>query len=190
MKQILFVCHCVLNTASKVKEFDLEAMEREEQLRLDIMRRIVERGIQVVQLPCPEFLQYGSLRHGHCADQFDNPFFRKQCREMLEPIVLQLEEYLSNEQDFEVLGIMGIDGSPSCGVRYTSRAVWSDEPDGSDRTKVFKETEPAEGKGVFIQVLVEMLQEKGIDVPLDALFAPEPERALSLLEGKHHKQEK
>lgn len=183
MLKILFVSHCLLNTAAKVKSFEIEALEKEEQLRLRVVRAALDQGVQLVQLPCPEFLQYGSLRWGHCADQFDNPFFRRQCRLMLEPILLQLEEYLSDELDFQVLGVLGIDGSPSCGVKYTCRAVWSGEPDGSTRKKVFSGSRLEEGRGVLMAVLEEMLAERGISLRIDGLFADEPERAMAMLDG-------
>lgn len=190
MIKILFVSHCLLNTASKVKRFNREEIESEEALRRQVVRAAVDRGIQLVQLPCPEFLQYGSLRWGHCADQFDNPFFRSRCREMLEPILLQLEEYLSNEKDFEVLGVLGIDGSPSCGVRYTCRAQWLDEPDGSDRSKVFRGSRLDESSGVLMSVLGQMLRERGILVRMDGLYAAQPERAMAMLESAAESTEK
>ena len=181
MLKILFVSHCLLNTAAKVKSFKKEEMEKEEALRLQVIRAALEQEVQLVQLPCPEFLQYGSLRWGHCADQFDNPFFRRQCRLMLEPILLQLEEYLSNDKDFQVLGILGIDGSPSCGIKYTCRAVWSDEPDGSNRKKIFSTVQLEQSSGVLMSVLKEMLAERGISVRMDGLYADEPERAMNML---------
>ena len=79
MKKIIFVSHCILNTASKVVLYNEKEIAEEENLRLKFVSKALEKGIQLVQLPCPEFTLYGSKRWGHVSDQFDNPFFRNHC---------------------------------------------------------------------------------------------------------------
>lgn len=180
MKKILLVSHCLLNTASKLKSFDEAAMAAEQELRRKVLQLAIEEDICLLQLPCPEYLQYGYQRWGHTYDQFDNAFFRKRCREMLEPIVLQLEEYLKHADEFQILGVLGIDGSPSCGVKYTCRAKWGGEFEGRDVAEVFHSCKLESGRGVFMEVFEEMLKEKGICLKLEGLFAPEPERALRM----------
>ena len=54
-------------------------------------------------------------------------FFRKETERMLESFVMQIEEYLSSPERFELLGIVGIDGSPSCGVHSTYDGDWGGE---------------------------------------------------------------
>lgn len=183
MKRILLVSHCLLNTASKLKGFDEEQSASEEALRRQVLKRAVDQGVQLLQLPCPEFLQYGAKRWGHTYDQFNNVFFRQRCREMLQPVLLQLKEYLANPEEFEVLGVLGIDGSPSCGVTYTCRAGWGGEFSGRDVSEVLRSCELKEGSGVLMCVLQEMLMENGIDLKFSGLFAPEPERAFAMLDG-------
>jgi predicted secreted protein len=182
MKQILFVSHCVLNTASKVKSYKTDEMAREEALRRRLVHAAVDQGVQLIQLPCPEFLQYGARRWGHTCDQFDNVFFRDYCRRMLGPVLVQIQEYLENPEEFELLGVLGIDGSPSCGVKYTCRAPWGGEFSGRDVTDLLKSCKLSEGSGVMITILGEMLAQKGITMRMEGLFAPQPERALSMLE--------
>ena len=94
MKKILVVSHCLLNTASKVKRFKEESIRAEEALRQDILKEAIGSGIQILQLPCPEFIMYGPCRWGHTWEQFDNIFYRSRCRELLEPVILQLKEYV------------------------------------------------------------------------------------------------
>ncbi len=81
----------------------------------------------LLQLPCPELTLYGSIRWGHVKEQFDNVFFRAHCRRILEPLVEQLAEYAAHPERFRILGIVGIDGSPSCGVSVTCRGRWGGE---------------------------------------------------------------
>ena len=77
MKKIIFVSHCILNTASKVVLYNQREIDAEEALRLKFVSTALNNGIQIIQLPCPEFTLYGSRRWGHVSNQFDNPFFRQ-----------------------------------------------------------------------------------------------------------------
>ena len=43
---------------------------------------------------------------------------------MLLPIVMQLEEYAAYPDRYDILGVYGINGSPSCGVDYTYDGDW------------------------------------------------------------------
>ncbi len=184
MKKIVFVSHCILNTASKVVLYNQEEIDAEEDLRLRFLKKALENGIQIIQLPCPEFTLYGARRWGHVSDQFDNPFFRKHCRKILEPVLDQLKEYLQNEDMFEVLGIVGIDGSPSCGVDYTCYGDYIGAFDGrNDLEEVLSTCHLDKGKGILMDVLSEMLKENGLEkkVKIRSLFAPEPEKCLELL---------
>lgn len=182
MKKILLVSHCVMNTASKLKSFKATDEKSEDKLRKEIVKTAMDNDIQLLQLPCPEFLQYGYRRWGHTYDQFNNVFFRERCREMLTPIILQVKEYLENPEEFEIVGILGIDGSPSCGVKYTCRAAWGGEFSGRDVTDVLHSCHLEEGSGVLMEVLKQMLEEEGITLKMDGLFAKEPERAMSMVE--------
>lgn len=183
MKRILFVSHCLLNPAAKVRIYK---PSREDALRKQFLHRAIDADVQLIQLPCPEFLQYGSQRWGHTKEQFDHPFFRQRCREMLQPILLQLQEYLQHPEEFEVLGFLGIDGSPSCGVKYTCRGEWGGEFSGRDVSSALKTCRCAEGPGVMVEVFREMLSENGIPLPMTALFPDEPERAFGILPGPEH----
>ena len=185
MKKIVFVSHCILNTASKVVLYKREDIDAEEKLRLRFMQKALDKGVQIVQLPCPEFTLYGAKRWGHVSGQFDNPFFRKHCQEILEPVIDQLKEYLNNDDRFEVLGIVGIDGSPSCGVDYTCYGNCLGAFDGrTDLEETLQSIRLDKGKGVFMDVLDEMLKQNGLEdrIVMKSLFATEPDKCLDLIQ--------
>ena len=96
MRKILFVSHCILNTAAKVVRYG-DTGKKEEESRLEFVVKTVEQGIQLVQLPCPEFTLYGPGRWGHTREQFDNPFFREHCRKILSPVLTQMKAYMGPE---------------------------------------------------------------------------------------------
>ena len=185
MKKIVFVSHCILNTAAKVVLYNQEEIDAEEDLRRRFLQKALDSGVQIIQLPCPEFTLYGSKRWGHVSDQFDNPFFRRHCRQILEPILDQLKEYLANQDRFEVLGIVGIDGSPSCGVDYTCYGNCLGAFDGrSDLDETLSSVCLDKGKGILMDVLSEMLKENGLQdrVVMKSLFAKEPDKCLDLID--------
>ena len=181
---IIFVAHCILNTAAKVVLYREEEMAAEEALRRRFVGTALERGVQLVQLPCPEFTLYGARRWGHVSDQFDNPFFRDHCRRLLAPVLLQMREYLAHPQRFTLLGVVGIDGSPSCGVDYTSRGDWYGSFGGrTDLAEALASCHLAGARGIFMDQLGRMLEEAGLaeQVPVVGLFAPEPDKCMALL---------
>lgn len=181
---MIFVSHCILNTASKVVLFNDKEIIAEEILRKRFLNLAIENDIQLIQLPCPEFTLYGAKRWGHVSDQFDNVFFRTHCKIILTPIIQQLQEYLANESFFEILGIVGIDGSPSCGVDYTCRGDWYgsfEERENLEETLTDCHLEKS--SGVFISVLKEMLKEENLNekITITSLFAHEPEKCINLI---------
>lgn len=183
MQKILFVSHCILNTAAKVVLYEEEAARNEEALRLRFVSEAVKQGIQFVQLPCPEFTLYGACRWGHVSDQFDTPFFREHCRKILHPVILQLEEYAAHPERFEILSIVGVDGSPSCGVDYTCYGDWYGSFEGrKNLDKTLSTGRLGRGKGIFFDEFCKMLKEAGLErIPVTALYAGEEEKCLSLL---------
>ena len=92
MKNLLIVSHCILNNAAKVEQDEAELAE-EYKIREELMQLILKKDVQLLQLPCPEFIMYGSQRWGHVKNQFQHPFYMEQCRKILEPVLLQLQEY-------------------------------------------------------------------------------------------------
>ncbi len=184
MKKIVFVSHCILNVASKVVMYNKEEMDKEEALRKDFLNKAINNDVQIIQLPCPEFTLYGAKRWGHVSNQFNNVFFKNHCRKILEPIIEQIHEYLNNPEMFELLGIVGIDGSPSCGVDYTCFGNWYGSfEDREDLDQTLASCKFDKGNGVFIEVLRNMLSENKIDdrVKVTALFADEREKCLNLI---------
>ena len=164
MKKIIFVSYCILNTSSKVVMYNTLEMEKEENARKSFLKYCIDNDIQIIQLPCPEFTLYGSKRWGHVSNQFDNPFFRKHCRTILMPIIDQLKEYLNNNESFEVLGIMGINGSPSCGVEFTCSGDWFGSfEERKDLDKTLSTASIKYDKGIFMDELNKLLNENNLN---------------------------
>ena len=66
MQSILFVSHCILNTAARWCSTTRPRSTRKKQLRRRFVGRALETGVQLIQLPCPEFTLYGRAPLGPC----------------------------------------------------------------------------------------------------------------------------
>lgn len=89
---------------------------------------------------------------------------------MLEPILLQIEEYSFYPERFEIIGIVGIDGSPSCGVTFTYDGEWGGEFSGNENLSDTLDSLKREEKpGIFMKVLKDMLAEKGYEISFYSL---------------------
>ena len=167
MKTLLVLSHCILNSASKVMQDESELAE-EYKVRDRLLQLVFRKNVQLLQLPCPEFILYGSQRWGHVKDQFRHPYFQKASEAMLEPVLLQLEEYVRHPESFSVLGIVSVEGSPSCGYHCTCTGEWKGEI-GTDQTHISQlqgalkmSSEP----GVFMEILKEQLAKRQLSIPI------------------------
>ena len=157
------LAHCILNANAKVA-----GIAQTPGAIPVIVEGLLRDGVGIVQLPCPEQTYGGSRRWGMTREQYDVPKYRKHCRALLEDVVDQMEDYLRN--DYEVLGIVGVDGSPSCGVDRTCVGY----PGGEIASmRPLPECSIVEGRGVFLECLMSMLS----NVFKNALFRLPARRA-------------
>ena len=167
MEKILVVSHCILNKASKVKGYNMEEMEEENKLRKELLKEVFDKDIELLQLPCPEFIMYGSKRWGHVKNQFDNPFFRKNCKEILNPIIEQLKEYNNNKNRFQILGIVSVEGSPSCGYNLTCKGNYGGELGGcSNLQEKIESIVMVNEAGVFMEELKILLDKNNLHIDI------------------------
>lgn len=170
MKKILVITHCILNRASKVESYNIEEINQENELRKELLKEVFEKDVELLQLPCPEFTIYGARRWGHVKDQFDNPFFRNHCKNILKPIIDQLIEYYTNKDKFEILGIVAIDGSPSCGYNFTCKGNYGGELGGCISLDKKIDSVVLENElGVFMEELKKILDDNNINIPIRTL---------------------
>ena len=161
-KRVIFLAHCLLNqnaisdgTAVCPAAFG------------ELIQLLLDREVSVVQMPCPELCCLGLDRGDvHGADRpvvEENTRIRRamekdgprQKREALADLVAeQVQEY--HKHGFQVLGIVGANRSPNCGVETTSDF---------DRE--------VEGRGAFMEAIAQRLEAAGISVPMLGLKRPD-----------------
>lgn len=162
-RKLIVTAHCIMNGNAKVGGICTYSGAMKE-----IITCLMDRDIGIIQLPCPEMQMLGCRRWGHVKEQLDTPIFRAACRKMLVDPVMQLQDYCAN--GYSVLGIIGIDGSPSCGVRTTcSSPCWQgDFIDHESTREKIDSLQMVSGQGVFIEELTKMLGAAGLDIPFVA----------------------
>lgn len=152
MCYVVAVSHCILNQTTRwfwdgrsgwVEGFIVKFLEG-----------IKPLDVGLYQLPCPEFSFLGNPRRPMTKEEYDSlPGFKDYCGKLAEKTVEELMAFvrLSATPRVRVLAVIGVEGSPTCGVHTTSK-------------RVAGESIRVEGKGIFIEMLERMLEAKGLDV--------------------------
>jgi len=151
-KKVVLVVHCLLNQNARIDTcaYFPGAMGKVAQV-------LVDSGVGIVQLPCPELMHLGLDRERHggmrigIREALSEPEGRAACREMARQIVYQVQEY--QRHGFAVLGLIGNDGSPACGVTVTH----------------YHDGGAGPGQGAFIRAVREELEGEGIELPFIAV---------------------
>lgn len=166
MKKLVLISHCILNTSSKVFYYGNKENSKENINRKKFLNECFNNDIQLFQLPCPEFIMYGAKRWGHSKEQFEHPFFIEHSKNILKTVILQIKEYL-RDGDVEILGIVGVNGSPSCGVDFSFSSNWKGEISSNpDLNQMLNDYSYKKESGVFIKVLKELLYTEKIELPI------------------------
>lgn len=162
------MAHCILNQNSKI-----DACAHYPGAIKEAVQTLLDAEVGLLQMPCPELLCLGLDRQAdptanstvesedtRVAQLMLEAKTRRLCKTFVDHIVYQIEEYLRN--GFQIVGLIGINGSPTCGVDTT----WSDDRE-------------YEGYGVFIELLVQGLKEKAIALDMVGIKAKDPAQAVA-----------
>ena len=145
-----------------------------------LIMKILDKNIGIVQLPCPEFSMYGLKRWAHVKDQFENTHFKKTSKDLLQNTINNVIDY--KNAGYEIVGIVGIAGSPSCSVNKVHRGLWQGtlgKKSSEELTSTIQNTIEVNESGVFMDVLKSMLKEEKIDIP----FYDDLDEVITLIEG-------
>ena len=171
-KKIVLVVHCILNVNAKVEGI-APSKAGVEELVIGLMRQ----GYGIIQLPCVEQDMCGIRRWGQVKEQLDHPNFRQRCHTLLMPILNQVDDFIQN--GYSVCGIVGLDGSPSCGVELTCSGEWYGEiGEGFHVLEKANTLQMVPKSGVMMDVLKSMLKERNITIPFLAVDEANPEKSV------------
>jgi predicted secreted protein len=154
-RKVALLANCLLNQNAKVCEG-----ARYRGLVIPVVETLRSRGYLLLQLPCPELAFAGARRWWAVYEQYDTPAYRTHCRRLAQGIAPLIEQYLRRGD--EVI-LIGLDGSPSTGVRFTSsKPDWGGRPNRPE-----DDWEIVPRRGVWIEELEAELAHRGLP-PLPA----------------------
>ena len=150
--RVAYLAHCLLNANSKVDEG-----ARCAGAFAPLVALLRSHGWAIRQLPCPELAFGGLQRFWAVREQYDTPAFRGHCATLAAPSLAMIAA--DRRRGAEVV-VIGLDGSPTMGVRLTaSSAEWGGRPD-KPRDEDYPVTP---GRGLFMETLMAAVEARGID---------------------------
>jgi predicted secreted protein len=148
-RKVVFLTHCFLNINTRFPQGCAFAGAN-----LPLINTLLKHDLGIIQMPCPEFLCMGleKERYGDIPESE----LRECFRNIAVGVVHQIEAYL--DLGYEISGIIGMNPSPSCGVEVSKGK--------GTMLGIDRDTSEVEEAGVFIEALVELVEERGIqEVP-------------------------
>jgi len=169
-KSLIFVAHCILNqNAISDGTADFPGHVN------DILSLLNASDVGIVQMPCPELhclgLDRGNVHGGASPVVQENTRIRwmlsrdaslLKIEQLVQHVLVQILEY--RKHGFEIVGIVGMNRSPSCGVDTTS-----------------KEDQEVSGQGVFVEALCAELDRQGIDIDMVGIKGSEIDEAVAAI---------
>ena len=159
-RRVVFLAHCLLNQ-NAISDGTAAAPAA---LR-EVVDTFLDAGVGIVQMPCPEFsclgLDRGDIHGAERPVVEENTRIRaalsqtgpdRMLTALAEQVVTQILDY--HRHGFEIVGIVGANRSPSCGVDTTSQ-----------------NNQEVPGQGVFLTKLARRLEEEGLTVPMAGVKA-------------------
>lgn len=184
-KRVVFLSHCLLNENTRYLGGATCGCPRA------LIEPYLEQDIGLVQMPCPEQQAWGGvLKRYLLAGYGVRGTLLYRLRSLLLPLLLgytrvvyrrlaratakQVADYLGS--GFWVEGMVGVDGSPSCGLHKTLDMAQSFEALASldIRTATVAEMNDlirqnlCEGSGLYTSLLKEELEKRGLSIPYRA----------------------
>ena len=163
--KVALVAHCILNQNAKVA-----GLAQFPALVPGVISLLEKYEFGIQQMPCPELVTAGIRRWWQVSDQYRCAGFQREFDRLANDLLQQVEDYISH--GFTVV-LVGVDGSPSCGVNITDAdkgGIWLGRPS----IRLDNDNEWLQsGKGVFIESLETQMRLRGlpqisaIGLPLD-----------------------
>lgn len=179
--RVVFVSHCLLNQNTRYPggAFCAGAV-------VEAIEPLLRDGVGICQMPCPERVVWGGVGKRHVVRFWARPgarnvaerglvpflgYTRLRYRTLARRVAREIADHRAN--GIETVAIVGVGGSPSCGVVTTADMAVALEKvvacpiDRLTRELVNGAIDSAtrSGRGIFADELAGVLRRRGIDVP-------------------------
>ena len=145
-RRVIFISHCWLNINTRFPQG--AAFQG---ANTPLIKTLLDSGLGIIQMPCPEYEVLG-LEKFNYGEIILEPL-REKFREVAQIVVKQIKDYLA--LGYEIVGILGINPSPSCGVDVSKGkgTMLGTDRDTSEKVE----------SGIFIDELKKLLKENELD---------------------------
>jgi len=110
----------------------------------------VDNDYGIVPIDCPQLMFEPLDRESETKEFYDNKKSRKVSKEVAKKVIEQIKLY--QKDDYQVCGIYGVEGSPTCGAVKTH--VRNNEG----------ESVSVEGPGIFFEELEKLLKKNNLSI--------------------------
>ena len=156
-KKIALSSHCLLNQNSKVL-----GLARSPGIIPGLIDVLNSYNYGILQMPCPELRTAGLSRWGQVRNQYESAGFIKAFSLLADFVCDDVYEY--KKAGYKII-LIGVDGSPSCGVNVTEEnEEWGGSilRLGTEKLKVYN----TKRNGVFVELLKGIVKDKlNLDLP-------------------------
>ena len=139
-KKIVVISHCILNVHSLEDNLAIYPGLEE-----DVIKLLVQKGVGIYQIPCPEIELAGIFRKALPKESYLHPKVRKVYHRLAETITRTLEWYV--KRGYAIQAVIGAEGSPTCGIHQVGK--WKEDIKG--KREFPRDVEFVEGSGVFME---------------------------------------
>lgn len=148
--KIVVVSHCLLNVHSLE-----DGLAIYPGLEEDLFRVLIEKGVGIFQIPCPEMEVSGIFRKPLPKENYEHFKIRRKYKQLAESISKQLVMF--RKKNYEIVAALGAEASPTCGISLVGK--WKDPV---KKGRFPEDIVFVEGMGVFMEELNNSLEKKGI----------------------------
>ncbi len=156
--KIAIVAHCLLNQNSRAQGL----AKKPNTIIKEVINFFMHNNIGVVQMPCPEITYAGVLREPQTREQYNTSLFRGHCKKIAKDTFQIIKRY--NSHGIKTVFILGVEGSPSCGVNEFS--------------------------GILIEELKKLLTKNQLTIPIYGIHLENPKNDINNLEKLYRKLHK
>lgn len=148
--KIVVVSHCLLNVHSLE-----EGLAVYPGLEEDLFRILIEKGVGILQIPCPEMEVSGIHRKPLPKESYEHSLIREKYKQLADSISKQLVMF--RKKNYEIVAVLGAEVSPTCGIGLVGK--WKDPV---KKGRFPDDVEFVEGMGVFMEEFKDSLETSGI----------------------------
>jgi predicted secreted protein len=139
-EKIVVVAHCILNVHSLEDNLAIYPGLEEEVIKL-----LMEKGVSLDQLPCPEIELSGIFRKALPKESYEHPRIRKIYSQLADKTADNLKWYV--KKNYKITAVIGAEASPSCGIELVGK--WKEKTKG--KREFPRDIEFIPGMGVFME---------------------------------------